>query len=104
MNGGACTAGGCAGGACGRLGQPACPGGFACTAPYTEDVNGTCVACGGVGQRCCQGGGNTPYCGGANVCGPQGNLCEACGGQGQPCCLGRSCTGTATCNGQNRCN
>ena len=99
---GVCANGGCQNGACGRLGQPACMGDVACTAPFTVEAGGQCVACGGVGQRCCNGRGGD-FCGAGAACG-NNNQCEACGGSGQLCCLGRFCNGTAACQaGTGRC-
>ena len=43
-NTGTCSGGGCQGGTCGKLGQPACSGDVACTAPFTIRGNGVCVS------------------------------------------------------------
>jgi hypothetical protein len=104
-NAGTCTNGGCQSGRCGRLGEPACPGGIGCTAPYTFEQNGNCVACGAQDQICCDNGNNGRYCGAGELCVNNGNggRCQACGGMGQACCLGRTCA-TGACNGNNVCN
>lgn len=87
--------------ACGLIGQRACVGDLGCTAPYSVEVGGTCVACGGPGQPCCDAQGGR-YCGAGAVCGAN-NQCEVCGGANQLCCLGRFCDATRTCM-NNRCN
>jgi hypothetical protein len=88
---------------CGKLGQPACQNNVACTAPFTFDNNGVCVACGGPGQRCCDGAGGR-YCGAGASCG-QNQQCEPCGAATQLCCMGRFCDlGTACNQGSGRCN
>jgi hypothetical protein len=87
------------GGTCGQAGQAPCPN-AGCTAAFTVEDNGTCVACGGSGQRCCPGRGGDS-CGTGFVCNG-GGTCEACGASGQRCCAGQSCT-TGTCNGNVMC-
>jgi hypothetical protein len=96
---GACTAGGCMGGACGQAGQATCQNGVGCTAPFTVEDNGMCVPCGGNGQRCCTGRGDS--CGSGFVCNGNG-MCEACGTSGKRCCAGLSCA-TGTCTGGGMC-
>lgn len=96
---GVCANNGCANGACGRLGQPACGNGVGCTGPFTRESNGVCVACGGAGQRCCDSNQGS-YCGLPFAC--QGNTCAPCGGAGQLCCPGGKCSAGLGCN-NNQC-
>jgi hypothetical protein len=103
---GLCSAGGCQGGACGKVGERCC-GDVGCTAAYSRCEQGVCRSCGGVGQRCCAGA-NGNYCAAPYVCanvGGGGETCTLCGGAGQPCCPGATCTGGRTCSTQtNTCN
>jgi hypothetical protein len=96
---GQCTAGGCLGGTCGKVGEPCCGGGVDCTAPFTACVDNLCMACGGLGQRCCEATGGR-YCGAPYVCGGN-NTCTACGGADQPCCPGGLCDAGLSCNEPN---
>jgi hypothetical protein len=99
---GACSAGGCQGGACGKTGEPCCVGDV-CTAPLTTCRTMQCAACGGAGQPCCpefgRGGGGGGYCTTGLAC--DGNdTCAQCGASGQPCCPGDMCTSGTCANGR----
>jgi hypothetical protein len=85
-------AGNCANGACGTCGgagQMTCGNGVGCTAPFTREQNGNCVACGDAGGPCCRGVGGD-LCKTGLACGDNG-MCATCGGNMQPCCPGSAC-------------